>query len=251
MLYRSLLKLWLLPPMLNVLLVAAGLLLMARFRRLGIALCVLGLGSLLVFSMPVVSNGLLAAVEVASALDFDDPRVQDAGAIVVLGSGHRDLVPEFGQAWPSQDGQARLAYAAWLGRETGLPLLLTGGKPGYSEFVHADVSARYLDELFGVEPRWLDRDSRTTHENALRSAEILLAQDIDTVVLVTQSMHMRRSILLFERAGFTVLPAPTELAERSRSPWQAQRWIPNTRALLNTSMVLHEILGYYWYRLRS
>ncbi|MGB5326110.1 MAG: YdcF family protein [Pseudomonadales bacterium] len=250
MLYRSLLKLWLLPPMLNILLVVVGLALLARFRRTGIALCATGLGSLLLFSLPVVSDGLLASTEVAAALSLSDPRLQTAAAIVVLGSAHRDDMREFGQPWPRQDGQARLNYAAWLHRQVGLPLMLTGGVPSDSDHAHALVSGDYLQTLHGIAARWFEQDSRTTSQNAEFAARMLLPEGIDTVVLVTQSMHMRRSILLFERAGFTVIAAPTELAERSESLWQASRWMPNTRALKDTTMVLHEMLGYYWYRLR-
>ena len=59
MLYRTLLKFWLLPPMLNILLIMLGLLLLARYRRLGIACCTTGLLSLLLLSIPQFSNLLL------------------------------------------------------------------------------------------------------------------------------------------------------------------------------------------------
>ncbi|NNL10247.1 MAG: YdcF family protein, partial [Pseudomonadales bacterium] len=96
MLYRSFLKLWLLPPMLNILLVAIGLAVIARYRRLGIALCIAGLGSLLALSVPLVSNGLLASIEVARPIELSAQRWQKAGAIVVLGGGHVELAPEYG-----------------------------------------------------------------------------------------------------------------------------------------------------------
>ena len=91
MLYRTLLKFWLLPPMLNILLIMLGLLLLARYRRLGIACCATGLLSLLLLSIPQFSNGLLQSTEVAKALDAKHERLQSADAIVVLGAGHLEF----------------------------------------------------------------------------------------------------------------------------------------------------------------
>ena len=251
MLYRTLLKFWLLPPMLNILLIMLGLLLLARYRRLGIACCATGLLSLLLLSIPQFSNGLLQSTEVAKALDAKHERLQSADAIVVLGAGHLEFAAEYGDAQPSHDGVARLSYAAYLHRVTGLPLMLTGGQPAGSEHVHAQVLARYLQRNYGLMPRWIEGRSRTTEENAINAAAVLLPQQLGTVLLVTQSMHMRRSIHLFEAAGFNVIPAPTELSFASSPAAQAWRWIPTTTAPHNSSMVIHEILGYWWYRLRA
>ena len=249
MLYRTLLKFWLLPPMLNILLIMLGLLLLARYRRLGIACCTTGLLSLLLLSIPQFSNGLLQSTEVANALDAKHERSRSADAIVVLGAGHLEFATEYGDAQPSNDGVARLSYAAYLHSVTGLPLMLTGGQPAGSEHVHAQVLARYLQRNYGLMPRWIEGRSRTTEENAINAAAVLLPQQLGTVLLVTQSMHMRRSIHLFEAAGFNVIPAPTELAFASSPAAQAWRWIPTAQALHNSSMVIHEILGYWWYRL--
>ncbi|MBT8150030.1 MAG: YdcF family protein [Gammaproteobacteria bacterium] len=250
MLYRSFLKLWLLPPMLNILLVAIGLAVIARYRRLGIAICIAGLGSLLALSVPLVSNGLLASIEVARPIDLPAQRWQKAGAIVVLGGGHVELAPEYGgRAWPTSDAQARLSYAAWLQRQIQKPLMLTGGTPSGSQYAHAQVCAEYLQSLFGLQPVWIEASSRTTAENAQQAAAILLQENIHTIVLVTQSMHMRRALLLFEQAGFDVIPAPTELADRKLPVWQASSWLPSADRLADSSLVLHEILGYWVHRL--
>jgi uncharacterized SAM-binding protein YcdF (DUF218 family) len=53
-----------------------------------------------------------------------------------------------------------------------------------------------------------DGDSRDTRENALRSFALLSPQGITRIALVTHDWHMQRSKMLFEAAGFQVLPAP-------------------------------------------
>ncbi|NNL56916.1 MAG: YdcF family protein, partial [Pseudomonadales bacterium] len=235
MLYRTLLKFWLLPPVINVLLVLAGLVLLRRYRKTGIGCIFLGLASLLALAMPQVSNQLLKSVEVAGALDESQvqrlaaPAVNKAGpagriAIVMLGAGHVELADEYGDAYPEKAGVARVNYAAYLHRQTGLPIMLTGGTPRHSSHAHADVLARYLQRHFDITPAWREIESRTTWENAYNAAAILLPENIETVVLVTQSLHMRRAIRLFEAAGFNVIPAPTDLSFASAPAAQTWRW---------------------------
>jgi len=275
MFYRTLLKFWLLPPVLNVLLVLAGLLLLRRYRKTGIACCVIGLGSLVILSMPQVSNQLLRSVEVAASLGNNEIQrlaalsarqhvaevdVDTAGAnttvpesriaIVMLGAGHLEFAAEYDDAYPEKEAVARVNYAVYLHRKTGLPLMLTGGTPAHSSYAHADVVARYLERHFGISPAWRETQSRTTWENARNAAAILVPERVTTVVLVTQSLHMRRAIQLFAAAGLDVIPAPTGLSFDSSPAAQAWRWIPSSKWLHQSSMVLHEILGYWWYRLR-
>ena len=61
---------------------------------------------------------------------------------------------------------------------------------------------------------------------------------------------MRRAVSLYERAGFTVLAAPTQLSPAF--PWQLWKyWLPQTSALSRTNLVVHETLGLLWYELVS
>lgn len=251
MLYRTLLKMWFLPPMFNIVLIAVGLLLLHRYRKLGIACCALGLGSLLLFSTPQISNIMLKSIEVANAIVPAQIVGLENTAIVVLGAGQIENVQEYGVTQPNHDAVARLTYGAYLHRKTGLPLLLTGGKPSSSAMAHAQVQANYMQQHLHVKPTWLETQSRTTWENATQSAEILFAKNIRRVVLVTQSVHMRRSVLLFKAAGFEVVPAATELSFTNSPVLQWWRWLPTSESLRKASMVLHEALGYAWYQLCS
>ena len=249
MLHRTLLKMWFLPPMLNIVLIVVGLLLLHRYRKLGIACCTLGLSSLLLFSTPQISNLMLKSIEIAGVIAPAEIVDLKNTAIVVLGAGQIENVQEYGvTAQPNHHAVARLTYGAYLHRETGLPLLLTGGRPSHSATAHAQVQANYMQQHLQVKPAWLDTQSRTTWENATQSADILFAKSIRRVVLVTQSVHMRRSVMLFKAAGFEVVPAPTELSFSNSPVLQWWRWLPTSESLNKASMVLHEVLGSAWYQ---
>jgi uncharacterized SAM-binding protein YcdF (DUF218 family) len=251
MFYRALLKMSFLPPLLNILIVLFGLLLMRRYRRLGVAISLIGLLSLYGLSTYFVSSRLLASIEVAGAVTSEQLAELDAEntAIVVLGTGHSEFNREYGSPWPDQNALRRLNYAAVLQRKTALPLMTTGGQPHYSVFAHADVANNYLERIASVKAKWLERESRTTWENAVFAKRILGEEGINTVVLVTESVHMRRSIMLFQEQGFKVVPAPTHLSDRDSKGFS--QFVPSPKNLTESYSVMHELLGYAWYRLQG
>ena len=121
---KTLARTLILPPASPLILAVVGLLLMSRRRRLGVALVVLGVGSLWAFSMPVVSDLLTYFAERSAPLDPSKP--VDAQAIVILGGGAVRLAPEYG-GWATEgDALERVTYGAFLAHRTGLPILVTG-----------------------------------------------------------------------------------------------------------------------------
>lgn len=115
--------------------------------------------------------------------------------------------------------------------------------------------------IMGVpaEAVWIEPDSRNTYENGVLSKAILDEKGINKIVLVTSAYHMPRSVAIFEKLGFTVLPAPTDYqtTELDRSYFQAPDLLtftlyllPDSDNLWLTSRVLKEYLGVviYWLR---
>lgn len=246
MLSRTLLKMWFLPPLCNILLILVGLLLWRRCKRIAVVLILSSAFSLWLMATPIFANYALRLIETAEPLQWQQIKDLDNAAIVVLGAGHVEDMREYGSAQPDHNALVRVNYGVYLKRLSGLPLMLTGGKTQQMTLSHAEVMANYMAMHLRETPDWLEQQSRTTWENATYAADILFAQGIRRVVLVTQSVHMRRSELLFNAAGFEVIAAPTEL---SRSFNSVNAWLPTTEALNRTKMVMHEMLGLAWYSL--
>ncbi|MBU3735724.1 MAG: YdcF family protein, partial [Methylobacterium sp.] len=137
-------------------------------------------------------------------------------------------------------------YAARLHRVTGLPVLVTGGRPegGAAEAV---LMAEALRTDFGIRPRWVERTSQNTADNARFSRDLLHPPGIDRVVLVTHGWHMRRAAATFAKAGFTVFPAPT--MRYAGHPQQRLDLLPSAIGLMQSRTALHEWLGWLWYGL--
>ena len=126
----------LLPPLSFYLIVLAGLLLARRWRRGGLALAATALAGLWLVSTPLVGSSLRAWIEPGQPPALGSLR--QAQAIVVLGGGTYFAAPEYGGDTAGTFTLERLRWAARLHRDTGLPLLVTGGAP------LADGAARVL-----------------------------------------------------------------------------------------------------------
>ena len=246
---QTLLKIWLIPPAINMVVILLGLLLLRMFFKTGIVLILLSVVSLYLLATPNISSRLGHSLEDYRAVQIEDLPKNENIYIVVAGSSHYVLASEFGTSSPVPSGLVRLHYAANLHRRTGYPILLSGGPiPGHIE-PNAEVMARSLEQEYKITAKRLETKSSTTLENALLSAEILRPEGINKILLVTQSYHMKRAVILFEHAGFEVIPAPTQLSDRyDLNNWLF--WMPDAENLLLSSRVIYEYIGILWYGLQ-
>ncbi|NQD36625.1 YdcF family protein [Permianibacter sp. IMCC34836] len=244
-------KALLLPPGLNLLLMAVALLIGRKWRLLGVGLFGLAVLSLVALSLPITAEGLMARLQPTTAqkLSLLPPDMQNA-AIVVLGGGRRSSAPEFDSAdTVNARTLERLRYAARLQRQTHLPVLLSGGKPfGQATAEAVLMNDSFISDFRGA-PNWLEADSRNTAENAEFSARILKANGINTIFLVTHAAHMPRAQHEFEQQGLKVLPAPTGFHQPGSGKTGPLAWLPSADALAQSSEALHEQLGQIWYGL--
>jgi len=238
----------LLPP-LNLLLVAfAGLLLLRSRPRPGRALLVAALALLWLLSTPFVAGGALRLLE--SKVKAVDVKIQTADAIVVLGGGTYFNAPEYSATdTVSEPSLVRLRYAAKLQRETGKPVLVTGGKPLGNATSEAQQMKAVLENEFNAPVQWTEDDSNNTLENARYSFQLLQKSGIKRIYLVTHAWHMPRSVLTFQAAGFEVVPAPTAFTTRYQIDLLS--FIPNADSLGGSRIFMHEVIGLLWYRLKS
>jgi len=140
-------------------------------------------------------------------------------------------------------GDWRNMEAVRLQRETGLPVLASGG---YGEAVAIKAQ---LEHNYGVPVKWVEGDSHSTEENALFSARILASARIQKILLVTHALHMPRAYKMFSDTGLEVIPAPTDFSKKVSLRWK-DFW-PSDEGRKKSQSALHEIFGLAWYRLRQ
>ena len=243
----NLIALALLPPLSLVILLAAGLVAHRRRPRLAMALILLSTAALYILSTPWVGGLLQKTLEISRPVTPDELKTADA--IVVLGGGRRLDASEYGGDTLNSISLERLRYAALLHRASGLPILVTGGKPGGGTLPEGRLMQHILQTDYGTSPRWIEDAALTTWDNARLSAPLLQKQGIRRIVLVTHAWHLRRAVPLFEAQGLSVIPAGIQFSStRIDSVLDV---LPTPAGLRDSTFALHEWLGILWYKLRA
>jgi len=235
-----------LPPANVLLLLMIGFLLIRSRRNLGRLFIATGFLLLYGLSISPVSSALMAPLEKS----FRPVNVNSAKAdvIVVLGGGTRDrswlgLEPE-----PGEKSLQRVVAAVKLHRALHIPVLISGGAgdPDQSQLSDADSMSRAALGLGVLEQDIvIENKSRNTLESA-RAVRGLLKRN--RIILVTSAFHMKRSVALFKKQGFDVVPAPAGYLAMNR-PMSLYAFIPSAVGLSTSAVALSEYISYAWYSL--
>lgn len=242
----------LLPPFNILLALALGIWLLYRRNKFARPLLFTAFGLLWIASTPYFAEGALHLLEERTAALGSHHQTgpsQVADAIVILGGGTYFHAPEYaGTDTISEATLIRLRYGAKLQRETGKPILVTGGKPLGNNTSEAQQMRASLEQDFRIPVRWIEEASNNTFENALYSFQTLQKAGIKKIYLVTHAWHMHRSAEVFRRAGFEVIEAPTAFTTRYQIDPIA--FLPNSGSLHDSKIFVHEIIGLLWYRVK-
>jgi uncharacterized SAM-binding protein YcdF (DUF218 family) len=240
----------LLPPAGCLILMAFGFFVIRGWRMLGRLFIAAGFLVLYLVSIAPVMGALVRPLE-ADFPPLKDGRAKpEAGAVVVLSGGVRDL------SWleippaPSETSLERLVAGVMLAQKNRVPLVLVGGsgdpsKAGVSE---AGAMARVAAEL-GVRGSDLvvEERARNTLESA-RAVKRLLK--VRRILLVTSAYHMQRAAGLFKKQGFDVVPAACGYrAEQSTRSFVS--FIPRAENLYYSSSALAEYISLAWYTMNG
>lgn len=241
---RYLLKQGLLPPGLLLWMILLGWCLRRRYPRLARAALLGGLLGLWLMSLPLVVQQSARWLENQPPLSTAQQAdlASQGEVIVVLGAGRERADPGWGTDQPSLLAVERLRYAARLAAQSGLPLLTSGGLHYGQPPSEAALMAEVLARDFAQPARWQEGQSLTTWENAVATAQLLRAEGIQRVVLVTQAWHMPRARWCFEQQGLQVVAAPMGfLGQAHGRPFAGL--LPESRALWHSGLLLNEVLG--------
>jgi uncharacterized SAM-binding protein YcdF (DUF218 family) len=252
---RTVLKTIVLPPTCFFVLFLIGWILTRWRAKLGRCFLWALLALVYLATTPFMAGELMAPLQRYQPVNIDkpDPAV---GAIVVLGAGVYFSAPEYWDSAAPPYGVdvadplslQRVAYAAYLAKATGIPILLSGGASGsLNNRTVAEAMRVTLARNFGLTARWLEDHSASTTENAEYSAQLLRQQGINKIYLVTHAWHMRRAMIAFDAVGLEAVPAPAYFVSRSGRLWRD--FLPSAQALYLTYYGIYEWLGIVWYRL--
>lgn len=177
-----------------------------------------------------------------------EPPARGQQVIVVLGGG-RTAGAEYHEVSLNVLSMERLRYGIWLSRETGFPLAFSGGVgPGFDGPSEGSIALRIARDEFRHPLRWMEDRSRDTHENALRTMEMLRDQGVGRLIVVTHDLHLPRALRHFERArdaaglSMEVVPAPVGIIERGPTRLFGD-YLPSPQGIARSRYALREWLG--------
>ncbi len=254
----KLLPLFIYPVGLSSLLMVLGLVWLWRHPRRASGAIALSLFILFFSSNRLVSNKLLSSLEWQY---FPPDPMPTADAIVVLGGA---TVPAIAPRPWVEVGEAgdRILYAARLYNQGRAPkLILSGGRVqwrgGSDESEADDMKAFAMAMNVPEKDIILEGNSLNTRENAVNVKQIMEAQSIESVLLVTSAVHMPRSVAIFKKLNIKIIPAPTDYLvttpteERTTIEGRILDLLPRAEATGRFTRAMKEYIGFMVYRLRS
>jgi len=246
---KTLVEIFVLPPFNLFVLAAIGFVLLRRRRRVGIFAISIALALLFAFSTPIVGDLLTQSVRNHEAVVDPANLDSDVQAIVILGAGKYRDAPEYDGDTIRSTALERVRYGVYLHRQTGKPIMVSGGDPTGTGSSEAELMRAVVEAEFGVTVTWSENSSDNTFESAKNSHEILRKDGINKIFLVTHFNHMARASRSFEQAGFEVVPAPTIFPGERRIKFLD--FIPSPNAMSVSTNVLKEWVGFIWYAIRE
>lgn len=195
------------------------------------------------FSFQPVANSILKPLEEAHSPLLRTPEVK---YIVVLGNGH---ISDEGLSITSQVNmvaQNRLNEGIKHYRTLDKAKLIVSGYGGYDKNSHAFMQ-QILAMSLGVPRSDILRSekARDTREEALYLKKTL---EDKPFILVTSASHMKRAMLLFQKAGLNPIAAPTNHLAHETKGFSSYFSSGN---LYKVEVAVHEYLGLAWARLKG
>lgn len=232
-----------------VLLVLAVIALVIGWRRIGTGFAVLAL--LVTFVSGWTSVGAMALHPLENRFERPSPPQDDVAGIIVLGGFFEGAINLARGGYELNSSADRIVEAAVLARRyPQARVVVTGGSGSLLLDGEADdATAPRLLEALGIERgrMVLEDQSRDTYENALFTRELVEPQEGETWLLVTSAFHMPRSVMLFRRAGFDVVPWPVDYRTTGEDSLGLSR-NNVVHTLQTTGVALREWIGLVAYR---
>ena len=206
---------WLLAqPLSVVFLLMLGAVVALFWGKKRLAATALVLGLLIHGTVSFTNFGYLLMQPLEDRFAVPSPPPETVDAIIMLGGATLEGPSTARQITELNDAGDRLTMTLWLAQEyPAAKIFLSGGRGLLTDEGEAEATTAERFFLnFGIdrERLVLEGESRNTDENVANTKTLLGDSADGTVVLVTSAFHMPRSVGIFEKAGISVIPWPTD-----------------------------------------
>ena len=212
-----------------------------------------GLGFLLLVSLPPVANALMWRLEHSSTSTYRPEVTYDA---VVLLGGIVDEEVAAATLLPSYNDNVERLVVTYqlLHHDKARVAILSSGtiNKRLAAFSETAVLARQLEEWGIAKDRIIIEDrALNTRDNAVYSQQIARERGFERVVIVTSAFHMVRAAECFAAVGMQVDTLSVDYRAHPNAVGALADWLPRARELATTSGVLREMFGRLVYRVQG
>lgn len=125
------------------------------------------------------------------------------------------------------------------------PILVLSGKGPPGERTEAEHRS-ILAQTMGIPAEAIlkEETANTTREEAIRISRLLMHRGLRKVLLVTESLHVRRASLAFRSAGLEVFPAPSDDYPAWATSPTARIWLAGRIVKESAALAYYRLAGF-------
>lgn len=198
---------------------AATILLWTRHARIAKKmLFTISVLTILVAIVPL-GNIMLHPLEQEFKINPNLPNKID-GIIVLSGSISAKSTSLLGQVQVNEQIERDLMFISLAYEHPNAKLLYTGGSSSLTDqqFKGANAGKKFLkSQRFEINKVLFESSSRNTYESAVISKKIIKPKKDENWILITTAWHMPRSVGVFKKVGWEVIPYPVDYKTNSEN----------------------------------
>ncbi len=205
-----------------------------------------------VFSMPVVGDGLMRFVEGGTSR-VPVTTLPRADAIVVLSGMIEQVKGAPRGEWNGAADRFEAGIELFRAGRASQLVFTRGLLPWQTDAVPEGELLERRAVALGIPATAirLTGNAENTADEALEAKKLLGPGVPKKIILVTSAFHMQRAAILFEKAGFEVIPFRVDYRTSDKYGKTVLRYLPNAASLDKSETALRELLGGLFYRMRS
>ncbi len=238
------------PASLAFLSLAAGLLVVRRWRGFGMALIAFAGLVLFVFGVSPVGHNLMHHLEQSSARP--GPMPEKISGILVLGGAVETKASQKSGQPEVNDGADRILAGLTLAQRYPEARLVFSGGSGLlrdQELQESGVIRQLLENIgFPAERVVYEDKSRNTFENLRNTKDMFSPGPEERWILVTSAYHMKRAMAISRYLGWDLLPYPVDYQTSGDYVLWPESY-DVLRSLYLSEFALREWAGFFAYRM--
>ena len=202
----------------------------------------------IISSLPVYS---LLLLPLENRFPIPEPLPEKLDGVIVLGGAEIPKLTQMrGQVSLTDSVERLTTFISLARRYSDARFVYAGGQGAITaqEYKSA-TTARLFFEQMGLDTSRVifDSQSRNTQENIENALKLAQPEKGEKWVLITSAWHMPRSVGIFRKLNWQVIPYPVDF--KTNGQFEMNIGLPKLSAIASVSNVVYEWIGLFYYRL--